>query len=121
MSSKSGKKSEKDENKQQEVKPKIVKIFLKIFDLGNFKNLGNDDEEIELEIKGKFLNTSIDCKNVQDENLCRFKATDDDVNLLMSFSVNVDDEEEVVNLFSNPAQRENLLKLFCLLFYSLNH
>lgn len=80
----------------------LATISIKLSDFENLKYLKNDFKN--LRIVGNFLGNEIEKKSDGENFLDCFKCLDEDVNLKFEFSVNVNEEEEIFDLFTNPIQ-----------------
>ena len=77
---------------------KVVAILIKISELDNLKYLL--DEEVDLKVSVTFMNVEL-------PNEKTFKSNDANVQLQYQLKINVNDDEEVFNLFTNPIQSKN--------------
>lgn len=109
MSFKSERKSVKSSSKlKEQLNKKFARISIKISEVKNLENLSSD-AETTFEVVAKFMNSRI--KLNKDENLVRFKSSDDEIQLLYVLQVDIDDEGEIFNLFANSVQRKFLLTI----------
>lgn len=88
----------RSEKKSKTVEKNLVAISIKLSDFENVKYLNQEVEN--LQIDGKFMNKKIESSNC-------FRCLDEDINLEFKLSINIDNDEEIFNLFSNPIEREN--------------
>ena len=69
-------------------------------------NVSTDNEQVELEIAAEFMDTRIEFKPNEAENPNRFSLKND-FEIVFELRVNIDDDEDVLNLFANPVISKN--------------
>lgn len=96
---------------KEQANRKLAIIVIKILEVKNLEFLVTDSAT-QVEIVAEFMNDQIKCKINEKQNSARFRSSDEEIHLSYELQIDIDNEENVYDLFANPVHCKFLLTIF---------